>query len=47
MTIAVGGPFECKVAYVYITVAVGPPWKQGTLHIAFAIGGALKVEWAY
>ena len=30
---AVGGPFESKVAYWYFTVAVGPHWKQGTLHI--------------
>ena len=26
------GRFENKVAYSYITVAVGPLWKQGTLH---------------
>jgi len=24
ITTAVGGPFEIKVAYLYITVAVGP-----------------------
>jgi len=29
MTTAVGGPFESKVAYFYITVAVGPLWKRG------------------
>jgi len=30
---AVEGPLESKVTYSYVTVAVGPHWKQGTLHI--------------
>ena len=34
---AIGGPFESKAAYLYITFAVGPLWKQGTLHITVAI----------
>ena len=29
---AVGGPFESKVAYLYIAVAVGPLWKQSTFY---------------
>ena len=36
------GPFESKVAYLYITVAVGPLWKQGTLHITVAKGARGK-----
>ena len=40
---AVGGPFESKVAYLCITVAVGPLWKQGTLHITVAKGGPRQV----
>ena len=31
-----------KLAYVYITVAVGYLWKQGTLHIAVAIEGPFE-----
>jgi len=30
ITTAVGCPFESKVAYLYIAVAVGPLWKKGT-----------------
>jgi len=37
-----GGAFESKVAYLYITVAVGPLWNQGTLHITIAIGALWK-----
>ena len=36
------GPFERKVAYLYVTVAVGPLRKQGTLHIAVDIGGLFE-----
>jgi len=36
------GPFESKVAYVFISVAVGPIWKQATLHITVAIGSLWK-----
>jgi len=36
---AVGGLFEIKVAYLYITFAVGPLWTQGTLHITVAKKG--------
>ena len=39
---AVGGAFESKVAYIYVTVAVGPIWKQGTLHITVAIGSLFE-----
>jgi len=28
---AVGGPFEAKVAYLYIAIAVGPLWKHDRL----------------
>ena len=31
ITNAVGGPFESKLAHLYISVAVGPLWKQGKL----------------
>jgi len=37
------GACESKLAYLYVTVAVGPLWKQGTLHIAVAKGGPRKV----
>jgi len=37
------GPFASKVAYLYITVAVRPLWKQGTLHITVAKGGPSQV----
>jgi len=39
VTTAVGGPFESNVAYWYITVAVGPLCKRGTLHNTVAKGG--------
>jgi len=42
ITIADGGPFESKVAYVCISVPVGPLEKQGTSHIAVAIGGPFE-----
>jgi len=42
IAIAVGGPFESKVAYSYITVAVGPLGKQGTLHITVVIWGPFE-----
>jgi len=42
ITTAVGCPVESKVAYLYITVAVGLLWKQGTLHKAVAIGGPFE-----
>ena len=31
ITTAVGGPFQSKVAYLYIAIAVGPLYKQGRL----------------
>jgi len=42
ITAAAGGPFQRKVAYLYITVAAESLWKQGrpTLHITVAIGGS-------
>jgi len=39
ITTAVGGPFESKVSYLYITVSAGPLWKQGTFHITVSVGG--------
>jgi len=42
ITTAVGGPFESKVAYLYITFAVGPLGKQDTSHITVAKGGRGK-----
>ena len=39
ITTAAGDPFKSKVAYLYITVAVGPLWKQGNLHITVVKGG--------
>jgi len=36
------GRLESKAAYLYVTVAVGPHWKQGTLHITVAIGGPFE-----
>jgi len=42
ITTAVGGPFERKVAYFYIRVAVGPLWKQGTSHITVLLRASLK-----
>jgi len=36
------GPFETKVAYLYVAVAVDPDWKQGSLHITVAIGGPFE-----
>ena len=38
ITTTVGGPFDNKVAYSYITVPVGTLSKQGTFHIKVAIG---------
>jgi len=44
ITTAVGCPFESKVASLYITVAVGPLWKKGTLHITAAKGAQGKLR---
>ena len=38
-----GSPLESKVAYLYITVAIGPFWKQGTFHNTVAKGGSKQV----
>jgi len=43
ITTAVRGPFESKVAYLYIAVAIGPLWKQGTLHITVTNRGRRQV----
>ena len=42
ITTAFGGLFESKVAYLYITAAVGPLRKSGILHITVAIGGPFE-----
>jgi len=34
-TVAVGSPFESRVAYLHITVAVGDPLKARQLHICY------------
>jgi len=43
ITTAVGCPFESKVAYLYIALAVGPLWNQDTLQITVANGGPRQV----
>ena len=36
LQLLLGAPLESKVAYLYITGAVAPLWKQGTQHITVA-----------
>ena len=47
ITTAVGGHFESKAAYLYVTHAVGYLWKQGIYTLQLLLGAALKVQWAY
>jgi len=43
LQLLLGSPLESKVAYLDITVAVGPLWQQGTLHITVAKRGPRQV----
>jgi len=42
ITTAVRVPLESQVDYLYITVAIGPLWKQGTFYITVAKGARGK-----
>jgi len=42
LQLMLGGPLESKVAYLYVAVADGTHWKQGTLHITVDIEGHFK-----
>jgi len=41
------GPFESKLAYLYITVAVGPLWKQGAWHLQLQRGAEASASLAF